>query len=395
MNTNWQELSQKYYMNTGERTPVTLVKGKSVYVWDDAGKKYLDFVAGIAVVSLGHSHPVVAEAVAKQAKTLIQVSNLFYSVPQVQLAELLVKNSCLQKVFFCNSGLEANEGAIKLARRYGAKYLNGAYEVISVAGSFHGRSLAMVAASGQAKHQEPYKPLPIGFVNVPFNDVDAIKKATTEKTCAVLLEPIQGEGGINLPKEGYLNAVQDWCRQKNILLILDEIQTGIGRTGTLFAYEQFGVEPDVMTLAKGLAGGVPIGAILAKEKASVFVPGEHGSTFGGNPLACATGYAVISYILEHNIPSKVKKLGAYLMDGLRKVKANHPVVTDVRGMGLLCALEMKKDVAKDALTACLEQGLLVNRLKPNALRLMPPLIVTRPQMDAALGILDNVLSKFD
>ncbi len=392
--TNWQELAQNYFMNTAERIPVTLVKGKGAWVWDDKGRKYLDFVAGIAVVALGHASPVIAEAVRKQAKTLIQVSNLYYTVPQVQLAELLVKHSCLQKVFFCNSGAEANEGAVKLARRYGHKYLKDAYEVISVTGSFHGRTLAMVAASGQAKHQEPYQPLPCGFVNVQFNDIDAIKKATTDKTCAVMLEPIQGEGGVNLPKEGYLKAVREWCHQKGILLIFDEIQTGIGRTGTLFAYEQYGVEPDVMTLAKGLAGGVPIGAIMAKEKASVFVPGEHGSTFGGNPLACAAGYATLKYILDHDVVSNVKKVGQRLLEGLKKLKQKYQFITDVRGLGLLAAVEFNREMAKDVLMACLENGLLVNRVKPGAIRLMPPLIVTEKEIDEALRILDKVLAKF-
>jgi len=392
--TNWQELAQNYFMNTAERIPVTLVKGKGVWVWDDKGRKYLDFVAGIAVVALGHASPVIAKAVREQAKTLVQVSNLYYTVPQVQLAELLVKHSCLQKVFFCNSGAEANEGAVKLARRYRHKYLKDAHEVISVTGSFHGRTLAMVAASGQAKHQEPYQPLPCGFVNVEFNDVDAIKKATSDKTCAVMLEPVQGEGGVNLPKEGYLKAVREWCDQKGILLIFDEIQTGIGRTGTLFAYERYGVEPDVMTLAKGLAGGVPIGAIMAKEKASVFVPGEHGSTFGGNPLACASGYATLKYILDHDVVSNVKKVGQRLLEGLGKLKQKYRFITEVRGLGLLAAVEFNREMAKDVLMACLENGLLVNRVKPSAIRLMPPLIVTENEADEALRILDKVLIKF-
>jgi predicted acetylornithine/succinylornithine family transaminase len=392
--TNWQELAAKYFMNTVERVPVTLVKGEGCYVWDDKGKKYLDFVAGWAVNSLGHSHPVLARAIARQARTLIQVSNQFYSVPQIQLAELLVKNSCLQKVFLCNSGAEANEGAIKLARRYGARHLNSAYEVISVTGSFHGRTLAMVAASGQAKYQQPYLPLPTGFINVDFNDFNAIKSATGEKTCAVMLEPVQGEAGVKIPDKAYLKAVRDWCTEKGILMILDEVQTGIGRLGTLFGYEQLGIEPDVMTMAKGLGGGVPIGAIMAKEKAAVFVPGEHGSTFGGNPLTCAAAYATLKYILDNDVVGHVKTVGKHLLDGLGKLKRKYAFVTDVRGLGLLSAIEFKEEIGKAVLMACLENGLLVNRVRPNALRFMPSLIVTREEIDEALGILDRVLANF-
>ena len=392
--TNWRELAAEYFMNTVERVPVTLVKGEGCYVWDDKGKKYLDFVAGWAVNSLGHSHPILVRAIARQARTLIQVSNQFYSVPQIRLAELLVKNSCLQKVFLCNSGAEANEGAIKLARRYGARHLNGAYEVISVTGSFHGRTLAMVAASGQAKYQQPYLPLPTGFINVDFNDFSAIKSATGEKTCAVMLEPVQGEAGVKIPDKAYLKAVRDWCTEKGILMILDEVQTGIGRLGTLFGYEQFGIEPDVMTLAKGLGGGVPIGAIMATEKAAVFVPGEHGSTFGGNPLTCAAAYATLKYILDNDVVGHVKTVGKHLLDGLGKLKRKYAFVTDVRGLGLLSAIEFKEEIGKAVLMACLENGLLVNRVRPNALRFMPSLIVTREEIDEALGILDRVLANF-
>ncbi|GAH65278.1 unnamed protein product, partial [marine sediment metagenome] len=261
---------QKYFMHTVERIPITLVRGEGARVWDEDGREYLDFVGGWAVNSLGHCHHVVTGAVTEQAHTLIQTSNQFYTIPQIRLAELLVQNSCLDKVFFCNSGSEANEGAVKLARRYGKLHRNGAYEVITTMGSFHGRTLAMVAASGQPKFQQPYLPLPAGFINVEYNSIEAIKKATTSQTCAVLLEPVQGEGGVNLPDDDYLTAVRAWCDQMGILLILDEIQTGLGRTGTLFAYEQYGIEPDIMTLAKGLGSGIPIGAILAKDGVSVF-----------------------------------------------------------------------------------------------------------------------------
>ena len=389
--TDWQEIEKKYYMKTFERLPLTIVRGKGPYVWDDEGKQYLDFVGGWAVTTLGHCHPALTRALTEQANLLIQTSNQFYTVPQLQLARLLVENSCLDRVFFGNSGAEANEGAVKLARRYGHLNLNGAYEVISTFSSFHGRTLAMVAATGQPKFQQSYPPLPTGFVNVEFNNIEAIKSATTERTCAVMLEPIQGEGGVNLPDEGYLPAIRKWCDQKGILLILDEIQTGVGRTGTLFAYEQYGVEPDIMTLAKGLASGVPIGAILAKEKASVFVPGEHGSTFGGNPLACAAGYATVKFVIDNNIAGRVKEVGQYLIDGLEKMKPRYSSITDIRGRGLLVALEFDSEIAPALVTACLERGLLVNQLKLNALRFMPPLIIGKKEVDEALAILDEAL----
>ncbi|MBE9512520.1 MAG: acetylornithine transaminase [Chloroflexi bacterium] len=390
--SHWQELEHRYFMPTVERTPVTLVRGQGVRVWDDAGREYLDFVGGWAVDSLGHCHPVVAQAVIEQVQTLIHTSNQFYTIPQIRLAELLVKNSCLDKVFFGNSGTEANEGAVKLARRYGKRYLDGAYEVVTAYASFHGRTLAMVAASGQAKFQEPYIPLPVGFINVEYNNVEAIKAATTSQTCAVMLEPLQGEGGVNVPSKGYLAAVRDWCEQAGILFILDEIQTGLGRTGTLFAYEQYGVEPDIMTLAKGLASGLPIGTLLAKDRASVFTPGEHGSTFGGNPVACAAGYATLKFIIENDIAGNARRVGEHLLSGLGKLKEKFSFITDVRGRGLLAAMEFSSEIAQSVVTACLDRGLLVNKLKPNALRFMPPLVVSSREVDEAIGILDKALS---
>lgn len=390
--SKWQELESKYFMHTVSRVPVTLVKGEGARVWDDNGREYLDFVAGWAVNSLGHCHPVVAEALAEQAHTLIQVSNQFYTIPQLRLAEILVQHSCLDKVFISNSGAEANEGAVKLARRYGKHHRHGAYEVISANGSFHGRTLSMVAASGQAKHQEAYLPLPAGFINVEYNNVEAIKAATTDKTCAVILEPLQGEGGVNMPDDNYLKMVREWCSQQGILLILDEIQTGIGRLGTLFGYELYGVEPDVMTLAKGLGSGVPIGAIMTKDSANVFAPGEHGSTFGGNPLVCAAAYATLKYIIENKVADNARKIGQYFAGRLEELKDKYTFVTDVRGRGLLLAIEFDREIAADVLGACLENGLLVNRLKPSALRFMPPLIIGRDEVDEAINILDRVLA---
>jgi len=391
--TDWPELERKYLMNTFKRLPVVLMRGQGARVWDDTGKVYLDFIGGLAVDVLGHSHPEVVSAIAEQASTLIQASNLVYSVPQIRLAELLIENSCFDKVFFCNSGAEANEGAVKLARRYGKLHLGGAYEVITAMNSFHGRTLAMVAATGQPKLQEPYTPLPEGFVNVEYDNIDAIKKATGRKTCAVMLEVIQGETGVNVPSDDYLKGVRSWCDEKGILLILDEIQTGMGRTGTLFAYQQCGIEPDIMTLAKGLAGGVPIGAFLAKDKVSVFVPGDHGSTFGGNPLACTAGYATLKYILEHNIIENCRHVGNYLQTSLEGLKAKFEKIVEVRGRGLLVAIEFSNDIAEAVVKACLDQGLLLNPVKPTAIRFMPPLIISGKEVDEAVGILDMVLTK--
>ncbi|MCX6013769.1 MAG: aspartate aminotransferase family protein [Chloroflexi bacterium] len=391
--TKWQELEKKYYMPTFKRLPLTLVYGSGVRVWDDKKNKYLDFFGGLAVNSLGHCHPVVTRAICDQAYTLIQTSNIFYTIPQLQLAELLVNNCVLDKVFFCNSGAEANEGAIKLARKYGKLHLNGASEVITAMNSFHGRTLMMVAATGQKEFQAPYIPLPGGFVNVEYNNIEAVKAATSEKTCAIMLEPIQGEGGVNIPDDDYLKKVRAWCDEKGILLILDEVQTGVGRIGKLFGYEQYGVEPDIMTLAKGLGGGVPIGAFLSKEKASVFAAGEHGSTFGGNPLVCAVGYATLKYIVDNNVPENAAKVGRYLIEKLEALKSKYKFIVNVRGCGLLVAMQFDRNISDEVVRSCIENGLLINAVKPNTVRFIPPLIITDKDVDEAIGILDKVLSK--
>ena len=390
--TNWQELESKYFMQISPRTPLTLVKGRGARVWDDAGKEYLDFVAGWAVNSLGHCPPAVVDAVVEQVQTLIQTSNQYYTVPQLQLAQILVGNSCLDRVYVGNSGLEANEGAVKLARRYGSLKRKGAYEVITTFNSFHGRSLAMTAATGQEKFQKPYIPLAPGFKSVAYNDIEAIRAATTDKTCAVMLEPVQGEGGVNVPDDDYLRVVRDWCDEKGILLILDEIQTGIGRLGTLFGYEQCGVEPDIMTLAKGLGSGVPVGAFMAKDNVCVFAPGDHGSTFGGNALTSAAAYATVKYVIDNDIAGNARKAGKYFITRLEELKNRYQFITDVRGRGLLLAIEFDSDIGQDLLNACLERGLLVNRVKPNALRFIPPLIIGNQEVDEAIDILDNTLS---
>jgi predicted acetylornithine/succinylornithine family transaminase len=391
--TDWQQLESRYLFSTFKRQPVTLVRGQGVRVWDDQGREYLDFVAGIASVSLGHCHPVVVSALAEQASALAQVSNLVYSVPQVRLAQLLVENSCLDRVFFCNSGAEAIEGAIKLARKWGKGERDGAFEVICTENAFHGRTLATLTASGTEKYKLPYVPLPPGFVHVPYDDAEAIRKATGANTCAILLEPIQGEGGVNVPSDDYLRHVRAWCDEAGILLILDEIQTGIGRTGSLFAYQHCGAEPDIMTLAKGLAGGVPIGAFLAKERCAVFAPGDHGSTFGGNPLCTHVGYCVLKYVIDNDIPGQVAEKGQHLERRLRSLADRHPIVTEVRGRGLLWAIELDGELAEQAVGMCLQEGLIANNVKPTALRLMPPLVVSEEELDRAVEIVDKVLAK--
>ncbi len=388
-----QEIAQKYMMNFIKRIPVTFTRGQGLRLWDENGKEYLDFVGGWAVDSLGHCHPVLVEALAEQAKTLIHVSNAYYHPYLGKLAELLVKNSCFSKAFFCNSGAEANEGAIKLARRWGALKLKGAFETITTYSSFHGRTLAMVAATGQSKMQGPYLPLMAGFVNVEFNNIESIKKATTDKTCAVMVEPVQGEGGVNIPSMDYLKQLRAWCNEKGLMLIFDEVQTGMGRLGKLFGYQLFDVEPDVITLAKGIASGVPIGVVLAKETHSVFAPGEHGTTFGGNPLACAAGYAVTKYIIDHEIPENAGNMGRYLLTKLEELKNKYNCIADVRGKGLLIGVEFNKDIAEAVMYACLDRGLIINFLKPNLLRVIPPLIITRAEVDEGMQILDAAIEQ--
>jgi len=392
-NNKWQELEHQLFMKTFKRTPITLVKGEGAWVWDDAGNKYLDFVAGWAVNCLGHCHPALTEAIEKQAKTLIQTSNQFYTIPQLELSQILIEKSCCDRIFIANSGAEANEGAIKLARRYGKLKLDGAYEIITANNSFHGRTLAMVAATGQHKFQNPYTPLPDGFVNVEYDNIPAINDAINKQTCGIFLEVIQGEGGVNIPKFDYLKEIQDICKEKGLLLMLDEVQTGIGRTGTFFAYEQFGIEPDIITLAKGLGGGVPIGAFLAKNEASVFTPGDHGSTFAGNPLVCAAANATLNYILDNDVLGNVVRTSAYFMDKLEGLKTQYSLITDVRGLGLLIALEFKEDIAEEVAAECVQKGLLLNRVKPNTIRFMPPLTITEKEIDIAVNILVTIFKQ--
>jgi predicted acetylornithine/succinylornithine family transaminase len=389
----WISIEQKYYAQTVRRQPVVLVRGQGTRAWDADGKEYLDFVAGWAVNNLGHSHPVITQAIVEQAGTLIQTSNQFYTVPQLMLAELLIDNSCLDRVFFGNSGAEANEGALKLARRYGKLNRDGAYEVITAFNSFHGRTMATVAATGQPQMQAAFQPLLPGFVHVDFNDVEAIMNATTDKTAAVMLEPVQGEGGVNIPDDDYLQRVREWCDRNGLLLILDEIQTGMGRLGSLYGYQEYGVEPDVITLAKGLGYGVPIGAFLSKEAAMALVPGDHGSTFGGNALTTAAAYAGTKFLIDNDIPAQVKILETHLLDRLNQLKARFSFITEVRGKGLLAAIYFDSDISGQVLTLANQAGLLLNGVRPNAVRFMPPLTVTAEEIDEAMGRLEEALKQ--
>ena len=389
----WIAVENKYYAQTVRRQPVVLVRGQGTRVWDADGKEYLDFVAGWAVDNLGHSHPAITQAIIEQAGTLIQTSNQFYTVPQLMLAELLIENSCLDRVFFGNSGAEANEGALKLARRYGKQHRDGAYEVITAFNSFHGRTMSTVAATGQPHYQEAFQPLQPGYVHVDYNDVEAIMNATTDKTAAVLLEPVQGEGGVNIPDEDYLKRVRAWCDQQGLLLILDEVQTGMGRLGSLFGYQEYGVEPDVMTLAKGLGYGVPIGAFLSKESAMALVPGDHGSTFGGNALTTAASYAGTKFLIDNDIPAQVKALEGHLLRRLNDLKSQFSFITEVRGKGLLAAIFFDSDISGQVLTLANQAGILLNGVKPNAIRFMPPLTITAAEIDEGIGRLEQALGK--
>ena len=389
--TNWQSIESEYYLHVVNRQPIVLVKGQGTRVWDIDGKEYLDFTSGWAVTNIGHANPILANAIADQARTLIQTSNQFYTVPQLQLARLLVENSCLDKVFFSNSGAEANEGAIKNARKWGKQNRGGASDIITVAHAFHGRTLMTMAAGD--KPIDEFAPVPTGFTNVDYDDIDALKSATTDTTAAVMMEPVQGEGGVNIPSPGYLKGVREWCDENGLLLIFDEVQTGFGRLGTLFGYQSFDVEPDVMTLAKGLGGGVPIGAFMLKDHAIALTPGDHGSTYGGNVLTTAAAYASTQYVIENDIPANATKMGEYLRTGLNLLRDRHAFITDVRGMGLLNAVEFNKEMAAEVLTACNAEGLLLNFTRPQLIRIMPPLTVTESEIDEALVKLEKGMIK--
>jgi predicted acetylornithine/succinylornithine family transaminase len=385
-------LSDKYIMSTYKRFPIVLVRGSGARVWDSNGKEYLDFVAGIAVCSLGHSHPKVVEAIKKQVETLTHVSNLYHIEPQILYARRLMENSFAHKAFFCNSGAEANEAAIKLARKYAYENTGeGKYELITMEDSFHRRTMATVSATGQTKFQVGFAPLLEGFKYVPFDNISALRDAITDKTCGVMLEPIQGEGGIKIPDDKYLTEVRKICDEKGILMILDEIQVGMGRTGTLFAYEHYKVKPDIVTLAKAVGNGFPIGVMMATDRvASAFQPGSHASTFGGNPLAMAAALATLETIMKDGILENVGKVGSYFIKRLHELKNRSSIVKEIRGRGLIIGMEISIE-GSQIVNACMDRGLLINCTGGNVLRFVPPLTITEKDVNAAVAILGEVL----
>ena len=390
------EMDKKYFMNTfGNRTPVCFEYGKGINLWDTEGKKYFDFLAGIAVSALGHSNPNLVEAIKTQAEKLIHCSSLYYIEPQAKLAKVIVENSCADKVFFANSGAEANEGAIKLARIYfGKKGQHNRFEIITLDKSFHGRTLATIAATGQDKYQKPYSPLTPSFSKVPINDLEALEKEITDNTCAIMIEPIQGESGVNLTNIEYMKGVREICDKKGILLIFDEVQCGLGRTGKLFGYQHFGIEPDIFTLAKALGGGFPIGALCAKDHvAAAFEPGDHGSTFGGNPLACAAGLAVMDVILKEKLVENSEAMGNYLIEKLTALSQKYKFISEVRGKGLMIGIQLSIDIAGDIKDKCFKKGYLIGTVGKNIVRLLPPLIVSKEEIDSLLVELETIFSE--
>lgn len=387
-------LTGKYVANTYARYPIALVRGDGCRVWDADGKAYLDFVAGIAVCALGHSHPRLIRAITAQAQRLLHVSNLYHIEPQARLAELLCRHSFADRAFFCNSGAEANEAALKLARKYAKeRFSSDRTEVITMRGSFHGRTLATVTATAQEKYHKGFEPLVPGFRYVPFNDLRAVELAVDARTAAMLVEPIQGEGGVQVAADGYLAGLRRLCDERGVLLVFDEVQTGLGRTGTLFAYQQAGVAPDILTLAKALAGGIPMGAMLAREEVmAAFSPGSHAATFGGNPFASAVALETLNTILEEDLPGRAARVGARILDRLRALQARLPVIRALRGRGLLIGIEVAADT-KAIVATCMERGLLILTAGDTVLRLVPPLILSEAEADEGLAILEGVLGE--
>ncbi|HEX5038121.1 MAG TPA: aspartate aminotransferase family protein [bacterium] len=396
------ELTQHYVMNTYARLPIALAKGKGSWAWDADGKKYLDFFSGLAVNNLGHAHSKVLKTLQTQARELMHVSNVFHTQPQAELAELLVKNSFAGpkegplrgRAFFCNSGAEANEGAVKLARKWAKKKFGPQkFEVITMKNSFHGRTLAMITATGQEKYQKGFEPLMPGFRYAEFGNMESLKAQVTDATCAVLIEPIQGEGGVRMASAEYFRELRRFCDEKGLLLIFDEVQVGMGRTGKLFAYQHFGAEPDIMTLAKALASGLPVGAVVAKEDvAQTFEPGDHASTFGGNPLVAAVAKTTLETMLEPGFLENAAKLGDSFMGQLKKLKKRLPIITEVRGLGMMIAVDLDQP-AKPIVLKCIEKGLLINAVQEKTLRILPPLTAKRSEMKEALRILAEVLEE--
>jgi acetylornithine/N-succinyldiaminopimelate aminotransferase len=390
--TDSQMQADKYMFETYGRFPVTLVRGQGCRVWDETGKEYLDFVGGIAVCALGHSSPLVTNVLKQQSKTLVHVSNLYYTLPQIKLARLLVENSFADRVFFCNSGAEANEAAIKLARRFFKEKSDGhRHIIISMEGSFHGRTMATLSATGQKKIREGYDPLLAGFKFVPFNDLSSLEKAADDKVCAVIIEPVQGEGGVVCAQPDYIQGVKKICDERGLLLIFDEVQSGMGRTGRLFAHEHFGVTPHIMTLAKALGNGLPIGAMLSTEELSnTFSPGSHATTFGGTPLVTAVAEAVLRSLLEDGWINNSREMGRYFKERLEGLQDKYSFIKEVRGLGLIIGMELDREGAP-IVNACIEKGFLINCAQQNVLRFIPPLIVGGKEIDLLVEALDDIL----
>ena len=394
MTNDFIERADRVIAATYGRFPIVLTQGEGCRLHDTEGRTYTDFVAGIAVCNLGHAHPAVSEAVADQARRLVHVSNLYYTRPQIALAEWLVEHSFADRVFFCNSGAEANEAAIKLARKYFKdRGSPERFRIITMDGSFHGRTMATLSATGQAKIHKGFEPLVDGFDTVPFNDLEAVRDAITGETCAVMLEPIQGEGGVRCAASGYLEGLRRLCDQEGLLLVFDEVQTGMGRTGKLFAYEHFAMTPDIMTLAKALANGLPMGAMLAKEGvAASFTPGSHASTFGGTPLVAAAAFRVVKILLEEGILRNCERVGEYFKARLLDLKSRYGFIKEVRGKGLLLGLDLACE-GVSIVKACMERGFLINCTQEHILRFIPPLIVQEGEIDALIGCLDSIFEE--
>ena len=378
------ERAKASLMDTYQRQPITLQSGHGVWVTTDDGREMLDLVAGIAVNVLGHDHPALREAIAGQAATLMHTSNLYYTEPQLQLAELLIASAFPSRVFFCNSGTEANEGAIKLARKWGKLHRDGAHVIVCAQGAFHGRTMGALAATANPRYRAPFEPLPKGFVHVPYGDLNALEQSIDSATCAVMLEPIEGESGVVPLPPGRLAAIRRLCDERNVLLILDEIQTGMGRTGRWWAYQHEVAAPDIMTVAKGLGGGVPIGAILATPRADVFEPGDHGSTFGGGPLACAAAVAVMQVLERDRLVEHAAEIGDYLAESLSALAGRGAPIAGVRGRGLMLGIALSDDIARAVAAAALDQGLIINAIGERTLRLVPPLVISYAEVDEAV-----------
>ncbi len=394
MTSHTIDRADRYMFHTYKRIPVTLVKGDGCRVWDENGKEYLDFVGGIAVCSLGHSSPILSKALYEQSQKLVHVSNLFYTEPQTELAQILVENSFADRVFFCNSGAEANEAAIKLARRYSReKFGSERYIIMTMENSFHGRTMATLSATGQERIRIGFDPLLEGFRFVPFNDLKKFESSVDESVCAVMLEPIQGEGGVVLPDPDYLKGVREICTEHGMLLILDEIQVGMGRTGRFFAYQHFGITPDIITLAKALGNGIPIGAMLATEELNdAFGPGSHATTFGGTPLITAGATAVIKSLLNDGWIENTRVMGDYFKDELGNLQQKHGIIKDIRGLGLILGVELDTEGAP-FVSACMERGFLINCVQERVLRFVPPLIIGKEEIDLLIHCLDQIFKE--